>query len=164
MQHTSHSPNPHWKTLVSFQTLPESVGQIYCMSTNKGGGEPQVEYNMGTGEIIRQFNFQIDKIVVKCDMTEHQVIDEINKVFESFTDRIKINPADPRHIFEVNRAKSRVAMRSRRGIANTTWGRATYYKGTSNYDCPVTVAECNGKYGIYIMPEYDNYGFITEYE
>ena len=137
----------NWKELVGLQHLTMRDGRVNYLTFDTVDG---------------QFSFVVRSAKVECVLTEDETIERLNQIFNSFTTK-----SEPSEI-KIHRAKIEVARKSRRGVANTQWGNAMYYRGVqkkeihaSQMDAPVIVGEFEGKYGILIHPKFDDYGFIV---
>lgn len=137
----------NWKELVGYQPLQSQDSKLYYLTCKFENG---------------LHSFVIESQVVVCDFDEETLIEKLNEIFDSFTTKVTNSQ------IQIEKAKVHVARRSLRGIANTQWGNAIYYKGqqgphlaTSQVDVPVIVGEFEGKYGILVHPKFDDYGFIV---
>ena len=139
----------NWKSLVGYQPLTMRDGKVdYILAQiNKDG----------------DLTFAVESASVPCDKTEAEVIETLDRIFSMFTTKVKNDE------IKILRAKNEVARKSRRGMANTQWKNAIYYRQAprdhwpaSKMDAPVIVAEYEGKYGVFVHPKFDDYGFIVE--
>jgi hypothetical protein len=102
---------------------------------------------------------RILKEKVNCELTEGQVLEELDKLFSSFTHKVDVTGYED-HRFPINRGMAATVKKSRRGMPNTRWKSAMYYKGSHPSDAAVIVAEYNGKFAVFPQPTFDDYGFI----
>jgi hypothetical protein len=117
----------------------------------------------------------VDKFPVKYTMTEEEVGKKVLSMFEEFHVFEKMpNPnPNPDHseevaeCFQVNRARHRVAVCTRRGCGNIIFdNRIVLYIGTgrlfNSIDAGIAVAHNNGMYGIATIPNWQNYGVVIK--
>lgn len=133
-----------WRELVGFQS-DNKLNQVYYMI-----------YEMGEKPAL-----VIKKESITVDMTEAEVVAELDKVFNSFTQKLGLRYMDNDTVkqFHMQRAGAEVARRSRRGFPQTRWKNAIYYNGSSPMDSAVMVVQNNGKFGIFKHPKFNDYGF-----
>lgn len=103
-----------------------------------------------------ELEFIVTDIPVVCNLTEDQLINQLDTILTSFTTTCKND-----HM-SIAQAKNNVAAKTRQGPANMTYKNAMYYKGSTSGDSPILVGEYNGMYGIFKHPNFDTYGFTIE--
>lgn len=103
-----------------------------------------------------ELEFKITDTPVVCNMSEEQLVEQLDLILTSFTNICKNDP------ISINRAKTASVIKSKRGMPNTAYKNAMYYKGNVAGDSPIIVGDFNGKYGIFKHPNFDNYGFLIE--
>lgn len=92
----------------------------------------------------------------EVNLTDEEVGAEVERLLQTFTHRVENDP------IEIERAKFRVAHRSKRGPANCNFGKACFYLGSAAFDAPIIVTEYEEKFHIFQNPNFDDYGYIVE--
>jgi hypothetical protein len=120
-----------------------------------------------------EYTIIMNKINVECSLTEDNLIFNLNNIVSTF-----IHTSKGKDRADLIKADNDVAKRSLRGKANFEWNGSRYYcsnrilnnmkNGTNdlydNTDGPLVVAEYNGKFGIALHPNFDDYGYrITNF-
>lgn len=104
-------------------------------------------------------HLQILKEVIKMDLTEDQLCEQLDTILTSFPkgqyDNSPIGKA---------RAGNQVARQSYRGFAKVEYKNSIFYRGETHhqFDAAVIVAERDGLFGIFKHPDFDQYGFELE--
>lgn len=122
----------------------------------------------------RLLAFSIEKAVVSED-TAFYAKDEVLTALKNIMESVF-----PEHVIDTNgieeerrneivdltekRLANRVAMQTRRGVANTKFLDFLFYKGTSPADAPFIVYKFGDKYGIFKHPNAEQYGFRLFYK
>lgn len=114
-------------------------------------------------DIVSWLDYENHNLVIKkekllCELNEETVIENLNNLFNSFTTKV-----NKENIIEIEQAKINSYKKTKRGIPNTQWNNAFYYKGNINSDSPVIVAEYIGKYAILLHPNFDDFGFAMAF-
>ena len=142
----------------------EEEGNIFYLS----GGVSRTE-----GE-ERLLAFSIEKAAVPEDTAfyaKDEVLTALKNIMESVFPEyvIDTNGIEEEMRNEIvdlteKRVANRVAMQTRRGVANTKFLDFFFYKGTSPVDCPFIVYKFGDKYGIFKHPNAEQYGFRLIYK
>lgn len=128
----------NWRNLVGVQDSNTSTEKIFYVYT---------DVDNGSTAIVKEH--------VEYTLTE-EVCDKLDEVLTSFSNRCENDN------IAIARAQTGSLRKQGRGIPNTTYKNAMYYRGASHTDSPVIVAEADGKFGIFIHPKFDDYGFMIE--
>lgn len=104
-------------------------------------------------------------VEVECTLTSDEVGIEVERLLNSF-------PICPVELFDTMegtrewppelrlcKIQNAIAAQTRRGAGNTRWNDIMYYHGSCAIDNPIIVAEDDGKYGIFIHPHFEKYGY-----
>jgi hypothetical protein len=119
-------------------------------------GTVKILYMKVTENGPMDINFSIERHKCEMNLSEEEAIEQIEALLDSFSDVVE------NETIIIERAKSQVASKSRRGFANTNYKNSWFYKGTSYSDAPIIVAHHEGKYAIFKHPNFDKYGFKIE--
>lgn len=136
----------NWRDLVGYEEIQASVGKVHYMkmTSNSDNGASQ------------QIMMQIMRYEVECTLTETELCDKLDAILTSFSNTCE-NDA-----ISIERANLESVSKQKRGMPNTSYKNARYYKGPSSYDSPVVVGGFEGKFGIFKHPEFDGYGFMIQ--
>ena len=129
----------NWKELVGYQECIGPTGLVFYLDI-KGDDNTLA------------FNTLKDNIVM--NMSEETMLEKLDEILLSFTDNCK-NDA-----ISIEKAKIESVKKTHRAMPNKTYKNAMFYKGESEFDCSVVVCHFENKYGIYVHPYFNNYGFM----
>ena len=132
----------NWKELVGYKLIERSAGEIMYLTTAY-----DTTPNKGTISIIKE--------KIECTLTEEELCTELDKILTSFH-----NDACEDDFIAIENAKIASFRKQHRALPNINYKNAMFYKGTTSYDAPVIVAEFEGKFGIFIHPNFQDYGFM----
>ena len=135
----------NWRDLVGYEEITAPIGKVFYLSTTYS----DTDTSSTVGISIERGN-------VECTLTEDALCDELDRILTSFSTTCENTSV------AIERAKLDSVRKMKRGIPNTKYENAQYYKGTTSYDSPVVVAGFEGKFGIYVHPKFDDYGFMIE--
>ena len=135
----------NWQDLVGYEEIQAPVAKVFYLRTTYS--DTDTSSNVG---------FSIERGIVECTLTEDALCDELDRILTSFSTTCENNSV------AIERAKLDSVRKMKRGIPNTSYKNSQYYKGPSSYDSPVVVGGFEGKFGIYVHPEFDDYGFMIE--
>ena len=131
----------NWRDLVGYEEIQSPVGKVHYLN----------------GAYINdELTFNVLKTEVNCTLTEAELCDELDRILTSFSTTCDNDT------IAVQRASNNSVRTHHRGIPKTRYKNAQYYKGSTSYDSPVVVAGFEGKFGIYVHPKFDDYGFMIE--
>lgn len=102
---------------------------------------------------ILRLPFMPDEVV----LTDQEVgvkVEELLNEFPTVQHSQNDNPG-----IDLERAKNQVAKDSRRGSAQTNYNNAWFYKGSTQFDCPIIVCGIDDKYIVLKHPNFEKYGF-----
>ncbi len=154
----------NYKNYVGWQPFTGPVGLAFMLGIQYNDPDSWVNNirKMTTDQVLDKLlsnenemmslSLNINKYAVECNMTLSEMLEEANKIVQTF-------PRTPR---PESYAINRVAFNSRRGAANRKLGdNIVLYKGTSGeFDCFMVVAQFGDRYGIVKQPNYEKYGMI----
>lgn len=135
------------KSLIAVQKVLKEGDSIFYMQKK----EPTAENTLGIA-------YSIEKTKdYKLEYTEETLLETIDNLINKF-------PRGEQHFdysFDnINFNDKKVAERCKRGVANTEWkNKARYYKGISEFDAPFFAIECGDKYGLFVHPDFIDYGY-----
>ena len=135
----------NWRDLVGYQPLDERAGTVYYFhvknfhQTQKGNHVPADRFELGAS-------------VVECSLTEDVLIAHLSQLFRMF----------PKTNLSLEKAKTKIAFNTRRGAGNRQWDNHIFYGGDHNYDWPIIVAEHEGLFAIFTIPNFEIYGYTLE--
>jgi hypothetical protein len=132
----------NWRDLVGYEEITAPIGKVHYMKM--------------TSDSDNSVMMQIMKYEVECTLTEEELCDELDRILTSFSNTCENNSV------AIERAKLDSVRKMKRGIPNTKYENAQYYKGTTSYDSPVVVGGFEGKFGIYVHPNFNDYGFVIQ--
>ena len=147
----------NWKDYVGFQPAgpeprdPFTGVMLFYLDSGYTKGE--------TSDWPVQIEISIKKVAI---VPEEFIIseDHIGDVVQS---TLKLFPViETSNVYERDRERTRVAMNTRRGAANTNFGTTWFYRGNSMFDQPIMVTEYKSKYAIWRHPKFSDYGFNTK--
>jgi hypothetical protein len=132
----------NWRDLVGYEEITAPIGKVHYMKM--------------TSNSDNSVMMQIMKYEVECTLTEEELCDELDRILTSFSNTCE-NDADA-----IKKACLVSISKQKRGMPNTSYKNAQYYKGPSSYDSPVVVGGFEGKFGIYVHPDFNDYGFVIQ--
>jgi hypothetical protein len=132
----------NWRDLVGYEEITAPIGKVHYMKM--------------TSNSDNSVMMQIMKYEVECTLTEEELCDELDRILTSFSNTCE-NDADA-----IKKACLVSISKQKRGSPNTSYKNAQYYKGPSSYDSPVVVGGFEGKFGIYVHPDFNDYGFVIQ--
>lgn len=106
----------------------------------------------------------------ECTLSESEMLTKVEKTLYEFPfTTISSALGDIQTEIQLNRLKNKVALETRRGVANTTYNNVLYYRNNIpnleiDCDSPLFVLKNGDKYGVYKHPDFDKYGFVVEYQ
>ena len=134
----------NWKDLVGHEEITAPVGKVFYLT----GGDANTDNNI---------MFSINRGYVECMLTEDELCDKLDTILTSFSTTCENN------MIAIEQAKLDSVRKMKRGMSfNTKYKNAIYYKGEKSYDSPVIVGEFEGKFGIYVHPNFNDYGFMVK--
>ena len=131
----------NWRELVGFTEFTKSNGIVYYVVT-------------GLEDDNKTTFIKVVKTNVDVELTEEELLQKLDNILTSFSTKCTDD--------EISTAKIDSSKKSRRGVPNIRYKNAMFYKGESKPDVPVIVGHYQGKYGIFVHPKIDNYGFVIE--
>ena len=177
---------------VGYQPIQSKLGQIYYMIWERGDGgyglvlKPSaIECTLTELEMIdtvkQIFSEWPEYTIPKCSHTgkyiwqfgigKHKLVSNTGPIMLGWKTVPWYKPwfriENTQHMWDMiqtQKVKTSIAKISRRGLGNTQYGNAIFYKGNSEFDCPVIVSEYNGNYGVFKHPNFEQYGFCLKYE
>jgi hypothetical protein len=191
---------------VGYQEIPvksgddANVGMIFYLTVNTA------DNNMSIMPI------SIEKTVVKCTLTESEMIEQVKSIFaewpewvipkytdkefkwEKYKQKIgtlplpqfvklptglllttrsidivipwfkKYNARERYNTWNNIRVMNNIARQTRRGMGNTQYNNTSFYKGSSEFDCPVIVVKKGELYSVFKHPNFTQYGYNVKYD
>ena len=139
------------KQYTGFQQLKAPTDKIYYFLMHLNEADTtQIKIKM-----------DIKSATIQCTASEAEMNAQIKELLLSFPKFELLNGEDVQQ-FGMNRAANLIARNSRRGAGNTQWENVLFYTGGNSSDCPIIVAEHDGKYGVFKHPQFEKYGFVLE--
>ena len=75
----------------------------------------------------------------------------------------KYNARERYNAWNTVRVMNNIARQTRRGMGNTQYNNTSFYKGLSEFDCPVIVVKKGELYSVFKHPNFTQYGYNVKY-
>jgi hypothetical protein len=143
----------NWQDYVKIQKGINDTSKVFYLTLSEDKEIKEID-GITVIKLLDQYKINLLSTDVVCDLQEYQVGDYVENVLYGFPSVQCISPTD------IQREINMIALKTKRGRANINYNNVWYYMGNASYDSPIIVIQYEDKYGVFIHPQFENYGFV----